>query len=57
MTTDEKQPESGSDRTRKSKNQSADSTAGTETTLKGGAEAAKRQAERDWQDSSKEAGE
>jgi hypothetical protein len=57
MTTDEKQPEPGSDRTRKSNDQPADSTGGTETTAKGGAEAAKRQAERDWQDSSKEAGE
>jgi hypothetical protein len=57
MTTDEKQPQPASDRTRKSKDQSAEPTAGTETTLKGGVEAAKRQAERDWQDSSKEAGE
>jgi hypothetical protein len=56
MTTEEK-PKSGRDRARESKDSADAPTAGTETALKGGAESAKRQAERDWQDSSKEAGE
>lgn len=56
MTTDEKHPASSRDRTDGSKNESNEPTAGTETALKGGTETAKRQAERDWRDSSKEAG-
>jgi hypothetical protein len=57
MTTDDKNPKRGRDRTHESQNRSAEPTAATETAVKGGSEAAKRQAERDWQDSSKEAGE
>lgn len=45
------------DRSDEAKKPSADSTAGTETALKGGSEPAKRQAESDWKDSSKESGE
>jgi hypothetical protein len=57
MTTGEKNPEQERDRAEESKNHTADPTVGTETALKGGPEAAKRQAERDWNESSKEAGE
>lgn len=57
MTTGEKNPEQERDRAEESKNHTADPTVGTETALKGGPDAAKRQAERDWNESSKEAGE
>jgi hypothetical protein len=57
MNTDVQNPERERDHTDEAKNRSADSAAGTETALKGGSEPAKRQAERDWKDSSKESGE
>jgi hypothetical protein len=57
MTTDKKHPDSKRGRSDESNNGSAESTAGTETALKGGSEPAQRQAERDWQESSKEDGE
>jgi hypothetical protein len=57
MTTDDKNPASSSDRTPESERPSPDPTAGTETALKGGSKQAKRLAERDWQNSSKEEGE
>ncbi len=57
MNSEGKNPDRGRDPTDEAKKCSADSAAGTETALKGGAKPAKRQAERDWKDSSKEAGE
>ena len=57
MNTDNRRPTSGLDRTEESKHQSGDPAAGTEAAVKGGRESAKQQAERDWQDSSKEDGE
>lgn len=55
--TEKKQSAPGADRTRKPESPTADRKAGTETELKGGSEPAKSQAERDWQNSSQEAGE
>jgi hypothetical protein len=55
MNTEVKNPERERDHTDEAN--TADSAAGTETALKGGSEPAKRQAERDWKDSSKESGE
>jgi hypothetical protein len=57
MITDVKNPEREHDRTDEAENRPADSAPGTESALKGGSEPAKRQAERDWKDSSKESGE
>jgi hypothetical protein len=57
MNTDEKNPTQDRVRTHESKDNSAGRAPETQTAIKGGAEPAKRQAERDWQDSSKEAGE
>jgi hypothetical protein len=53
MTTDEKPAVPTQDRT----HENTEAGAGTEAAVKGGAEPAKRQAERDWQSSAKEAGE
>jgi hypothetical protein len=57
MTTDEKHPKRERNRTEDSENGSADPTVGTEMAQTGGSEPARRQAERDWQNSSKESGE
>ncbi len=57
MNTDVKDPKRERDHSDEAKNSSADSAAGTEKALKGGSEPAKRQAERDWKESSKESGE
>jgi hypothetical protein len=50
-------PQPAVDRKPESDEHSADPAVGTESAAKGGADAAKRQAERDWQDSAKEEGE
>jgi hypothetical protein len=55
VTTDEKYPKQ--ERYPTSENGAAEPTVGTESAQKGGSEPAKRQAERDWENSSKEAGE
>ncbi len=57
MNDDESPHTRESDRTQPSKGDSAAQPAGTETAVEGGAEPAKRQAERDWRDSSQESGE
>ena len=57
MNTDVKNPKREHDHADEANKPSADSAVGTETALKGGSEHAKRQAERDWKDSSKESGE
>ena len=57
MNTDVKNPKREHDHSDEAKKPSADSAPGTETALKGGSEPAKRQAERDWKNSSKESGE
>lgn len=56
MTTDERPAAPSQDCTHETRNPSTDPTVGTETALKG-PDAAKRQAERDWQNSAKEEGE
>lgn len=56
MTSEVKQPTSSPDSTHEPKSPS-DRQPGTESEQKGGSEPAKRQAERDWQNSSKEEGE
>jgi hypothetical protein len=57
MTPDEKHPKRERNRTEESAKGSPDPTVGTETAQTGGSEPARRQAERDWQNSSKESGE
>src|SRR4051812_40290147 len=56
MTVDEKHPKRERDRTDESESHS-ESPVGTETAVKGDSSTAKRQAERDWNDSAKESGE
>jgi hypothetical protein len=56
MNTEPSKSEQPPDRTRKSEDAVSKPGSGTETAKKGGVEPAKRQAERDWQDSAKESG-